>query len=240
MSLLRRNALVLLMAALVALPAACAAVSGSGKVVTEERKAADFNRISFNGRGNLIITQTGEESLKIEAEDNIIKLISTEVKKQTLFIGHDKKRGIIRPTKEINIYVSVNDLRSVKLSGSGSIKSAGIKAKELTVTISGSGNADLKVNATQLSSIIAGHGEFKLSGEVEALNVSISGSGECDAMNLQCKTANIDISGSGKAEVHVTDKMNISIAGSGKVFYMGKPEIEQTISGSGSVKRIEE
>ncbi|HZD61139.1 MAG TPA: hypothetical protein VE439_11905, partial [Anaerolineae bacterium] len=43
-------------------------VTGSGNVTTESREVSGFNEISLSGRGNLIIEQGNEESLRIEAE----------------------------------------------------------------------------------------------------------------------------------------------------------------------------
>ena len=55
------------------------ATIGSGNVITEERDVSGFDSISIGSSMNLIIEQTGSESLKIEAEDNIIPLVKTSV-----------------------------------------------------------------------------------------------------------------------------------------------------------------
>src|SRR3990170_5909134 len=66
-------------------------VRGSGNVVTEERDVSDFHKIHLSGIGNLIITQGEEESLTIEADDNIMPLISADVSGERLTISF--KRG---------------------------------------------------------------------------------------------------------------------------------------------------
>ena len=66
---------------------ACNAVRGSGDVVTETRAVSGFDQVSLSGQGELIVTQGDQESLEIEAEDNIIAVIETEVRGNTLYIG---------------------------------------------------------------------------------------------------------------------------------------------------------
>jgi len=73
-------------------------VTGSGKVITESRSVSNFKNITFSGMGEMLITQDETESLTIEAEDNIVALIKTEVKDDTLTIGFSQNNINLRPT----------------------------------------------------------------------------------------------------------------------------------------------
>ena len=53
-------------------------VIGSGKVISEERQISGINSISIGSSMNLFIEQTGSESVRIEADDNIIPYVSTQ------------------------------------------------------------------------------------------------------------------------------------------------------------------
>ena len=48
-------------------------ITGSGNVVTENRPVSGFDGVSHTGIGRVIITQGEEESLTIEADDNILE-----------------------------------------------------------------------------------------------------------------------------------------------------------------------
>ena len=65
-------------------------VRGSCDLETEERDVSGFDEIYFSGMGNLVIEQGDEESLIIEADDNIIDLIETEVRGGELHIKFRK------------------------------------------------------------------------------------------------------------------------------------------------------
>src|SRR5262249_20664375 len=62
-------------------------VIGSGKAQTISRPVAGFTQISLEGQGALTIQQTGTDSLTIEADDNILPLLTSEVSNDRLTLG---------------------------------------------------------------------------------------------------------------------------------------------------------
>jgi len=212
---------------------------GSGKVVTETRDVKYFDRVTLKGSGNLIIEQGDEESLTIEAENNIIPMITTEVQRTNLVIDYEWRFLSIRiPTKPINFYLKVKDIKAITLSGSGTIKSDSLKGEQIDINISGSGKADLNVNVKEINTRISGSGSVKVAGEAEKQEIVISGSGSYPASGLASKECRIVISGSGSCIVRVSDDLDVHISGSGNVSYIGNPMINQDISGSGKVNNF--
>ena len=211
-------------------------IIGSGKVITEPRDVKYFDRVTLKGSGNLIIEQGDVESLKIEAEDNIIPTITTEVQRTNLVIGYEWRflSGRI-PTKPINFYLKVKDIRAITLSGSGTVKSGSLRSEQIDINISGSGKADLNVDVKEINTRISGSGSVKVIGETEKQEIVISGSGSYPASGLASKECKIVISGSGNCNVRVSDDLDVHISGSGNVFYVGNPMINQDISGSGKI-----
>jgi hypothetical protein len=74
-------------------------VQGSGNVVSETRTVSGFNSVELSGDGKLEIEQTGTESLTVTADDNILKLLKSEVsagrlvlKESTDYLGTVRKR----------------------------------------------------------------------------------------------------------------------------------------------------
>jgi hypothetical protein len=65
----------------------------------------------------------------------------------------------------------------------------------------------------------------------------MSGASKLDAESLQVKTAELSISGAGKAEVSPSEVLKVAISGAGKVTYIGNPTVEKHISGAGSIRR---
>src|SRR4051812_23803027 len=59
-------------------------VEGNGKLVTADRQADAFERIAAEGVFNMILSQGDKESIKVEAEENVLPLIETSVEGNTL------------------------------------------------------------------------------------------------------------------------------------------------------------
>jgi hypothetical protein len=206
--------------ALAALGASCAVFSerGSGIVVTESREVNDFNEIVLEGSGGVIVEVTGDESLSIEAEDNIIPLLETEVRNGRLRLGSGSS---ISPTTEIIYTITAATLDGVVISGSGNVSVTGLESADFRVEISGSGNVETAGTVA------------------DTLSVSISGSGEYDGEDLVAADGNVNVDGSGNAVVNVTGSLDISLSGSGNIEYIGSPSVNVDKSGSGSVTQRE-
>ena len=213
-------------------------IRGSGDIETEEREVFGFDEIQFTGIGNLIIEQGDEESLIVEADDNIIGLIETEVRGDELHIGF--RRGVnIIPTSKVKFYLTVEDLDKIDLTGLGDIDCDGFETDDLELNISGSGDIEFNIEAKNIEIDVSGLGNISLSGKVDYHRVQISGSGKYDAGGLESNDCEIEISGLGSATVNVSDNLDIEINGAGNVYYKGSPHISQEISGLGRIKSLD-
>jgi hypothetical protein len=204
--------------ATVAMLTACSVTTGSGNVVSESRTVSGFTKIDLSGAGDVIIEQNGTEALTIEAEDNLIPKLTSEVVNGTLRLG-EKSNLTIHLTKPVTYRVSMKDVSGLIISGSGTVTAATITAPSLAVDLTGSG-------------------KITVGGTVDQQDLAISGSGEYQAKDLQTKIASVEISGSGNATVTVNDKLDAQISGSGQLTYYGNPpQVTQEVSGSGRVTK---
>ncbi|GAJ20157.1 unnamed protein product, partial [marine sediment metagenome] len=105
-------------------------VRGSGDIETEERDVSGFHKVYLEGIGNLIITQGDEESLVIEADDNIIPLIRADVSGDRLTIGFKRGYSFI-PAAKIKFHLTVIDLDKISISGAGDINCDDFNTDEL-------------------------------------------------------------------------------------------------------------
>ena len=210
-----RNRLCAASLAVLLVVSACGVVGGSGKVETETRQVSGFTAIDLAGSGEVSVEQGGSESLTIEADDNVLPRLTSEVSDSTLKLG--KKRGItLGPENPIRYRVTVKDLTGVGVSGSGSVKGQGMTLQTLRLDISGSGTVNL-------------------SGSAVEQDIQVSGSGRYEAAELLSEKASVEISGSGEVAVAVSRELRIDISGSGTVTYSGDPSVQQSVSGSGKV-----
>lgn len=213
-------------------------INGSGNVVTENRTVSNFSGIDLECSANIYFMQGDEQSVKVEAEDNIISHITTEVKGGELIVSTDGKN--IRTHKEINVYVTVKELCLLELSGSGNMIGKGhINCDNMVMSVSGSGNIKADVRSLTMKIKVSGSGNLDVSGTVTTCDIRIAGSGNVNAKNLQTLNSAVSISGSGKSIVNASNELDVSIPGSGMVRYTSEPQkLRTSITGSGSVTKI--
>jgi hypothetical protein len=193
------------------------AVVGSGKIVTESRPVSGFTKVDLSGVGDLMIDVNGSEALTIEGDDNIVPLIVTEVRGDTLHIGF-KERTPIQRVSRLRYTLSAKALDGLTLSGAGNVTASNIDTPSMEVVTSGAGRINMSGKATN---------------EV----VTLTGAGSFEGENLLSETASVNTSGVGRAIVNAAKKLDVSISGAGSVEYIGSPQVTQQVSGIGTVKQ---
>ncbi len=212
-------------------------ISGSGSKVTKTLNLKDFTGFSLAISGKIYLKQGNTQSVTIEAQQNIIDNILTEVKDKHWQIKFDKR---VRRHDGIKIWITIPTLTKAIISGSGDIigESAFTDLKNLQLVISGSGNTNLEVEAEQIEGTVSGSGDIILRGSAQSFTINISGSGDCKAVDLKTAHCKISISGSGDCKVYVTDTLDVKVSGSADVRYKGTPKVNSRVAGSGSVKSL--
>lgn len=88
-------------------------VNGNGIMKTESRSVSKFTQISSTGSIDIRVRQGATTSLKLEAEENILPLIETEVVGNELKIGF-KSNTNISSSKNMVAYIVSPKLKSNK------------------------------------------------------------------------------------------------------------------------------
>jgi len=206
----------------------------------EERKLPEFHELNLAMSADLVLTQGSNQKVEIVASDKILKLIETEVNNGALTIKWTN--NFVTQTGDIKIYITMKNITSIRISGSGDILGKGvISAGDINLSISGSGNLKMEnLKAESIKSAISGSADITLGGNQPALKleVSISGSGDFSAEELPVKNIEVGLSGSGNCRINATESIKVRISGSGDVYYRGSATIDAKVSGSGSVQHI--
>ncbi|MEB0263060.1 head GIN domain-containing protein [Mucilaginibacter sp. 10I4] len=216
--------------------------AGLAKADTQDRHLTGFTSVAVAGSYDVFITQGSSESVKVDAPANIIDKIITEVKGGVLVI-HTKEGtnwNWDSGNKKMIVYVSIKDISSVSLAGSGDVVfKDGLRASSLKIKLTGSGDISGKVDVKNLESSIGGSGDITLSGRADNSTVSVVGSGDFTGQNLVTTNTQVKVAGSGDARVNANDKIDASVVGSGDVHYTGSAKnISSSKAGSGSVSRM--
>ena len=191
-------------------------IKGSGNLKTESRPVERFTAISLSTAGSLELEQTGQASLSLTADDNLLSLFTSEVRDGTLYLS--TAEGKFWRGDRPHFKVTVKELRKLNVSGVGSIKATNLDSESLSVSISGAGSG-------------------RIAGRTDNLTVSVSGTGNLNAAELKAKRAKVVVSGVGDVTVNASDELNANVSGTGTIWYIGSPKVEKSVSGVGSIKQ---
>lgn len=211
-------------------------VDGDGNVITEQRSIDSFDKIDISGHFKVFINQGNTEKLELEADNNLIDLIETETKSNTLYIKSKKPIG---DAESLKLYISVKNITEIDISGAVELNSKGtIEAENLEIDISGAADINIGVDVISLSMEMSGASETTLRGKAENFDIELSGASDLQAEKLKTKHTSVDISGAGNAKVFAKKTLKVEVSGAGSVKYKGNPKITKDISGAGSVTKL--
>lgn len=214
---------------------------GNGNLTTITKNvSAQFDAVSSAGSFDVEILEGPQDGkIKMEGESNVLEKVKVEVKNNKLTIDFEKNLNI-SINKPVKITLTAKDLKSLGLSGSGSIIAKGTQnVDEFSVGLSGSGDIIAKVKTKKTTASISGSGDIQLSGNTEDFKVGIAGSGDIKAYELIAKNAEISVSGSGDTQITVQEILQGSVAGSGDIYYKGNPsKVKVNSAGSGEIQQV--
>ena len=209
---------------------------GNGNVVKQERKVSAFNAIEVSGAFDVYLSLGSTQSVIVEADENLMPLIRTEVSGGILKIDNKKP---IHDSKSLKVYITVTDLKKIEVSGAVDLQTQNkLTLNELEIEISGATDATLDLAVQKLVVSSSGGSKLKFSGMANKVDMDVSGAVDIHAFDLLAEIVSLSISGAGDAEINVTKELNAEISGAGTVRYKGDPaKVDSNVSGAGSIKK---
>jgi hypothetical protein len=192
-------------------------VRGSGVRKTEKRDLPAFTSIETTGAFEVEVTCQKPASFEIEADDNILPLVQTEVRDGVLHVITTKHYSA---TGGILLRINVPNLAGVKSTGAGKFHVADVK------------NDNFEIDSMGAATVFA-------SGQSKALKIRSTGAGKIDAHDLRAQKADVTVTGAAGVEVNASDELDVTVSGAGRVTYSGNPKVNKHVSGAGQVTKKE-
>jgi hypothetical protein len=206
---------------------------GTGPITTKSYDVDGFTGIGLEISATVYVTQGPEYSVEAEGYRNLVDELDLDVRNGVLRIDFF---GCVRNVDDFRIYITMPEIESLAVAGSGDIYSENvITSEELELDIAGSGDMDIAAETNRLEVNIAGSGDMLLEGITEVLQIRVASSGNVQAFRMDAQDVEVDIAGSGDVDVVAQNSLKVRIAGSGDVRYRGNPSLDVDIAGSGRV-----
>jgi hypothetical protein len=191
-------------------------------VKKEKRETGIFRKISLGGGIDVYFTQDNSYSVVVEAEEEYIDKIVTEVEGETLIIKWREKFNLRLSSinKVQKVHVSAPGLDAVSVSGGSDFYAGKLKCDD-SFKLSVSGGADADITSLTVAKDVnlssSGGADIDISSLIVTRNTNISSSGgaSCDVDNLQTRDCNLSASGGADIDIKSSAVENMDIAASG-------------------------
>lgn len=191
-------------------------VQGSDNAKSEKRNVSGFKQIEAGGAISLEIDAQKDFNVEVEADDNLLSLIKTEVSGDTLKISTEDR---ISSKTKIVVKISMPELTSLNISGASGAVVSNVKTDSLKLEASGAS-------------------KIKISGEANNLESDATGASGIDAENLMVNDADIEATGASNTTVSAANNLKADASGASTILYTGEPKnVEPKSSGASSVKK---
>ena len=214
-------------------------IRGSENVKSEDRSVSGFDSVSVSSGMNLFLKQGSIESLRIEAEDNILPMILTAVKNGKLEIKYKNPLiGGLSLHKPINVYLTVKDLKEIDVSSGVRIESEEIKSDSLKIDLSSGADGSMIIISKKLVVGLSSGSSLEISGQADSQDIDLGSGGEYSAKDLVSKNTVIHASSGSNAVVNASENLDVEISSGAAVEYTGSPKVISDISSGGVLRSI--
>lgn len=202
----------------------------------QTRKVSEFHGISVSTGIDLYLTQKNTQEVFVEADQDILEDLITEVEGGILKI-HMKEKSWLQmnwnnsPRK---VYVSFTNLDQLKASSGSDVRSQSVlNLKNLDVDASSGSDVQLELNASEVNAESSSGSDITLKGKTTSLQVNASSGSDIDAAELQSERCNASVSSGSDIQVFVTDQLDANASSGGEISYSGNPAHKDINESSG-------
>lgn len=206
-------------------------IHGNGKVVKEERNITGFDEIAVSTGIELVINQDTFEKVVVEADENIQKILKTELKGEKLKIYLEEG---VNYAKRMKVYVTVKQLKSMEASAGSEVKTSGkINSESLKIHSSSGSEVNMEVGCTFVSADSSSGSELTVSGTTISLKGDSSSGSELKLSNLIAEKGEVSASSGSELNVHTTKEIKAHASSGAEIDVYGNPALRDTNSSSG-------
>lgn len=170
----------------------------------KEIALASFNGVEIGGFYNIEIKKSDQSKIILHGDDNVLKILDVSVNNNILRIDTPKDFNWMNQ-KPVDLTIFTNDLNTVSIGGSVTLKDMDVDSNSLEVNVGG------RTNCT-------------FAGKAKIFALNLGGNSMINAKGLVAENVNINLAGKNYITVNASDSLQISGVGNNEVFYAGNPK----------------
>ena len=214
----------------------------SSNITTREKSASDYDAIDISHAFTVYVNFSDtEESIEIEANENLHPYISVRKVSRTLIIELENNINI-RGNATLNVYITTKNVTDYTASGASSfIVEDKLSDHDVKIDLSGASffSGDLETDYTDAS--LSGASHLELEGNTGSFTLDASGASSIRDYNFIVDNLDIDLSGASDAHLTVNNEISADVSGASSLYYRGTGVVShQNVSGASEIIKVGE
>lgn len=182
----------------------------------------NYHSANINGFCKVILTDTVQGQIRINAGENIIDKISVQSNNKELDVSLIGLEDY--DLKDVIICIPSVNLSTISVTGAGELATNSIlNLDTLSCNFAGASMVNLELNVQKLNLNIDGAGEFNLKGSVTNLFLKCNGAYSFNAATFIAKNIELNTEGASKISLHCKENISGEIKGVAAVTIYGRP-----------------
>lgn len=212
-------------------------IKGSGNITTETRNVSqDFKKIEVSRGIKVIVEQSDNKSITVEADDNLQKHIITKIENGVLIIESDESYNSTE-TPIVNVQLPVTNGLSAS-SGSKITSSNTLITESINVKTSSGSEIQITVEADAIKIESSSGSSVEASGKALKLETAASSGSTINAKNLMTNEITSQATSGSSTDVYPVLKLEAKASSGSSINYHNDPKsISKEESSGGSVSK---
>jgi hypothetical protein len=200
----------------------------SSKITTTNFSASDISQLDVSDVFKVYVSfSETEESVQVEANENIHHLIEMRQSGNKLIIGLNKNTNI-SGALVLNIYIKTATLTMVKAERASSIEFQNLlETSQLDVEITDAAKVSGSIEVDDLVANLIGLSKLNISGNSDSFDIDAAGASEMTGFDFVTNNLKANLNGSCNISLTTNQKLDVSASGNSNVYYKGNGIIDK-------------
>ena len=213
-------------------------IKGSGIEKNEQRSVSTFHAREVSRAIKVSIKQGPQAPLLVEADDNILPYIKTEVKEETLYISLPNDISV-NTRNPMEIEITVPELTFLSATTAAQVESESPwEVHKLDITATTAAKIEMDVKAEDITVNLTTAAQLELEGSAKHFNAKLTTSAEVDAADFSAEIAEITATTASDIKIRVNESLQYSVTTGSSIKYLGNPQISGSNGSGGSIRQI--
>ena len=213
-------------------------VRGNGNVKTVERTlTGSFDKIEVSRGLDVYLTQSDNEHVSVQADENLHDIIKTKVEGNVLKIFTEENINYCEAKKVIVSFINVSAIETS--SGSDVYSTNTFTADDLKLQSHSGSDLNLSIQANSIDCSASSGSDVELSGSTTNFIANASSGSDIDASKLIAENSHAEATSGADITVNTSKELSAKASSGGDIKYSGSPsKVETSDNASGSIEEL--